>query len=108
MEAHRISEFRILALEQSRDGQERRISLLETEHATVSERLNTMVAIAAQLASKVENINTAQTTLVTSQKESENRLITGQKDAQARLMSGIIITLITVLITFALGHFGPK
>ena len=98
-EGMRILDWRVLTLEQANDAREARLSLLEREYAGTTEKLKSIDRIEGLVSGLKDGLDSV--------KDAQNAAVTALRDSNVRTMSGVIIAIITVLVTFVLGHFGP-
>ena len=99
IEAQRIIDWRVLALEQAGDAREARLSLLEREYAGMTEKLRSI--------DRIERMIQAVQKGLESVKDSQSIAVAALRESSSRTMLGVILAIITVLGTFILGHFGP-
>lgn len=76
-----ILDLRLLRLEQERDDHELRLRLVEKQNTEMNQRLRSLDDIQVKL--------------------------DDMRASNARMMFGVVITIISVVGSFVLGHFGP-
>ena len=98
LEGQRITDWRILTLEQAGEAREARLGLLEREYVGMTEKLKSI--------DRIESLVHAVQNALDAVKESQNSAVSTLRDSSNRTMLGVILAIITVLGTFILGHFG--